>query len=161
VGDTGAASDTSAGNDSAAAADTASAQDTTAQVDGPGDTAAEVAGQDAAKADATPGPSVTKTSSSGKHEVTLQGPTTIAVGKTLKYTVLIAKSDGSPALGLSPDISFIHTQMGHGGLKEPAMAEMGEGLYEVDDVQASMAGKWALKFVLPANDKVGFEITVK
>ena len=152
----------------------ASATDTGAQaaVDNGQAGAAETTTQDTAPAEVTAAPDVppvdaaplkgpVKATTSGAYKVTLQGPLSIKAGTNTGYDVGVTTAAGAHVSGLVLEVSFIHTQMGHGGLTEPFSGEVGGGVYQVTDVQASMAGKWALKLTLGPKDSVSFDVTAK
>ncbi len=150
-------------------ADTAAQQDvlqeTSADEDAaePDASAPDAAGPDAAEDTAIAPPTgQEQTSTAGTHQVWIRdfdGP--VGVGATLELPVTIHTVSGGPASGLTPQVAFIHKGMGHGGAKAPYVTEVGGGEYLVHDVQASMAGTWALTLTFAPGDSVTYEVAVQ
>jgi hypothetical protein len=92
----------------------------------------------------------------------LCSPKSIPSGKTSSVQVLLTDAGtGAPRTGLDLTVSFIHTAMGHGGAKVPSATELGDGLYQVDDLAPSgMSGDWTLKLKFDT-DSVTLHLTVK
>jgi hypothetical protein len=68
--------------------------------------------------------------------------------------------DGAPVPRLTPVATFIHTSMGHGGMQEPRVVEVGDGVYTVIDIAPSMAGHWELRLDLGAAGAVAWRVWV-
>lgn len=66
-------------------------------------------------------------------------PQSGAVDMTMELFV-----DGDPLEDATVDIEVWMPSHGHGAATEPVVQEVGDGLYEVDDLSFSMAGQWQL-----------------
>jgi hypothetical protein len=67
--------------------------------------------------------------------------------------VLTHVSDGSPVDGLSLEVVPWMPAMGHGTSLTPTVTALGDGVYEIDDLDLYMAGQWELRasFGTPAD----------
>ncbi|MSP91072.1 MAG: hypothetical protein EXR79_04590 [Myxococcales bacterium] len=107
-------------------------------------------------------PTDKKVSTSGIYTVELDGPLQAAPGTLQPYQIRVtAGAAGEAVVQQAISVTYIHTQMGHGGLKTPSIEELCKGIYKVKNVQPSMGGTWALGFTLAKSDVVKFSIIVK
>lgn len=176
TGDTG-ASDTATAADSAAPETAATASDSAAADSSTGGAAggdapavdAPAADTNAPAPDAAPAcaakfgtPTDKKVSTSGIYTVELDGPLQAAPGTIQPYQIRVtAGAAGEAVVQQAIAVTYIHTQMGHGGLKTPSVEELCNGIYKVKNVQPSMGGTWALGFTLAKSDVAKFSIVVK
>jgi len=92
--------------------------------------------------------------------VWFDGPTRLRVGVETSFVVTVHDMSDAPVTDLDLSPRFIHASMGHGGPKAPAGTEVGNGVYNVTSVMASMTGKWNLDVTLPGADRARLVITV-
>ena len=143
-GNTTPTTDTTVQNDTAVETDTATSDDTTAPAD-----IAQPEGQRAA-------------TSSGARVAWVRGfDGPLSVGVTTTAEVTIQDAAGQPLTGLTPGVAFIHVGMGHGGNKSPFVDEIGNGVYEIGDLQASMAGTWELALSFGAGETISWSVEVQ
>jgi hypothetical protein len=68
---------------------------------------------------------------------------------SLQYIVTNA-SDATPVDGLALSIVPWMPAMGHGTAITPTITELGDGVYQIDDVDLFMAGSWELRTTMPS-----------
>ena len=120
--------------------------------------------------DASPPPPVEpaglkRTSQHGDYVLWLAGAdASLQKGVPTTLDLTVRTSAGAPAPGLTFDVSFVHTMMGHGSGKIPEVADAGGGAYAVSNVLASMTGAWAFTLTFATDDgddTASFDIEVK
>lgn len=94
------------------------------------------------------------------YHVWFDGPSRARAGVEIKFTVTVLDLSNAPVAGLALAPTYIHAEMGHGGLKTPSATELGAGVYEVANLVASMAGTWEFKVALPNADSARVAVTV-
>ncbi|HUJ56895.1 MAG TPA: FixH family protein [Kofleriaceae bacterium] len=70
-------------------------------------------------------------------------------------------SDGSPAMGLTLAVVPWMPAMGHGASIKPTVTELGDGAYQIDDVDLFMAGLWELRTTIEPTDYVAPSLQVR
>ena len=103
------------------------------------------------------------TSTSGHYDLAVlaHGATLTRGDSTMQYVITDAK-DGSPVDGLTITIVPWMPAMGHGTSVPPTVVPLGNGTYEIDNVDLFMAGLWQLRTNVSSNagDDVVFALQV-